>query len=101
MIRKLGLIAISLLFAVVLGFEIGLPNANAAAKRVDCSKVMTELNSGKKAKTVAADLKISTSSVYRCKKRELASKSSAKKSTSTATSSTTSQSSSSTGATKK
>ena len=36
--------------------------------KVDCDAVMNELNSGKKAKEVATDLNISTSSVYRCKR---------------------------------
>jgi hypothetical protein len=40
--------------------------------KVDCSQVMSELNGGKKAKDVAGDMKISTSSVYRCKKKEVA-----------------------------
>ena len=39
----------------------------AAAKKVDCDAVMKELGSGKKAKQVAQDQKISPSSVYRCK----------------------------------
>ena len=39
-----------------------------AAAKVDCDAVMNELNSGKKAKEVATDLSISTSSVYRCKR---------------------------------
>jgi len=68
-IRKLALGMTGLLFAVVVGFELGSANAYAAAKKVDCEKVMSELNSGKKAKDVATDLKISTSSVYRCKKK--------------------------------
>ena len=39
------------------------------AAKVDCSKVMAELNSGKKVADVASDLKISTSSVYRCRRK--------------------------------
>ena len=39
-----------------------------ASTKVDCDAVMNELNSGKKAKEVATDLSISTSSVYRCKR---------------------------------
>jgi hypothetical protein len=39
-----------------------------AADKVDCDAVMQELGQGKKAKEVASDLKISTSSVYRCKR---------------------------------
>jgi hypothetical protein len=33
---------------------------------------MKEVNGGKKAKEIAKDMSISTSSVYRCKKKELA-----------------------------
>jgi hypothetical protein len=40
--------------------------------KIDCGQVMSELNGGKKAKEVATDMKISTSSVYRCKKKEVA-----------------------------
>ena len=40
--------------------------------KIDCGQVMSELNSGKKAKDVAGDMSISTSSVYRCKKKEMA-----------------------------
>jgi hypothetical protein len=40
--------------------------------KIDCGQVMSELNGGKKAKDVAGDMKISTSSVYRCKKKEVA-----------------------------
>ncbi|MBV8454804.1 MAG: hypothetical protein JOZ29_21410 [Deltaproteobacteria bacterium] len=54
-------------FVVTLG--IGLKPVIAQAAKVDCSKVMSELNSGKKAADVAQDLKISTSSVYRCRRK--------------------------------
>ena len=54
-------------FVVTLG--IGLKPVIAQAAKVDCSKVMSELNSGKKASDVAQDLKISTSSVYRCRRK--------------------------------
>jgi hypothetical protein len=40
-----------------------------AGKKVECDKVMSEVGAGKKTKDIAADLKISTSSVYRCKKK--------------------------------
>jgi hypothetical protein len=59
---------------------IGLIPANAlatAGKKVDCGKVVSEVQAGKKTKEVAKDLSISTSSVYRCKK--LAAASSSKK----------------------
>jgi hypothetical protein len=69
-VRKLAVVIASLLFATVVGLELGAANAYAAAgKKVDCDKVMSELGAGKKAKDAAADLKISTSSVYRCKKK--------------------------------
>lgn len=67
MIRKLGLGLAGLMLAAAIGVEIAPVNAYAA--KVDCTKVMAELNSGKKAKVVAKDLGISTSSVYRCKKK--------------------------------
>lgn len=47
-------------------------SVHAAAKKVNCDAVMQELNSGKKAKAVAQDQKISTSSVYRCKSKQKA-----------------------------
>ena len=65
-------------FVVTLG--VGLKPVIAQAAKVDCTKVMSELNSGKKARAVAGDLKISTSSVYRCRSRARA----AAKSSSTA-----------------
>jgi hypothetical protein len=54
-------------FVVAMG--VGLKPQMAGAAKVDCSKVMTELNNGKKVADVADDLGISTSSVYRCRKR--------------------------------
>ncbi len=65
--RKIGTATVSLLLAVALALAMGVPRAHAA--KVDCSKVMQELNSGKKPKQVAADMKISASSVYRCRRR--------------------------------
>jgi hypothetical protein len=73
-IRKLVLGIASLAFVLVVGCEFGSANAYAAAKKVDCGKVTSELGSGKKAKDVAKDLSISTSSVYRCKKKTAAAK---------------------------
>jgi hypothetical protein len=55
--------------AVVLTLGIGLRPIVAQAAKVDCSKVMSELNNGKKPADVADDLGISTSSVYRCRRR--------------------------------
>lgn len=57
----------SLAFAIILGT--GLRPLIAQAAKVDCSKVMSELSSGKKVSDVAEDLKISTSSVYRCRRK--------------------------------
>jgi hypothetical protein len=74
-IRKITLGIASLAFALVVGCELGSANAYAAAKKVDCGKVTSELGSGKKAKDVAKDLSISTSSVYRCKKKMAGAKS--------------------------
>jgi hypothetical protein len=65
--RKLAVIAV----LAVLGaaFALSIPHASLAATKVDCDAVMQELSSGKKPKVVAADLKISVSSVYRCRRR--------------------------------
>jgi hypothetical protein len=69
-IRKLalGIAGLSLVGAVGVGFN---PTSAwaTAGKKVDCDKVMSEVGAGKKTKDIAADLKISTSSVYRCKKK--------------------------------
>ena len=54
--------------AIMLGAMLPTPNAYARRHKVDCSKVMEELNSGKKVSEVAKDLHISRSSVRRCKK---------------------------------
>ena len=70
MIRKLalGIAGLSLVGAFGVGFN---PTSAwaTAGKKVDCDKVMSEVGTGKKTKDIAADLKISTSSVYRCKKK--------------------------------
>ena len=71
MIRQAALVMGALLFALVLGFEFTAGNAQAASK-IDCGKVMSELGSGKKPKDIATEMKISTSSIYRCKKRAAA-----------------------------
>lgn len=44
--------------------------APARHAKVDCGQVMSELGGGKKPKEVAESMKISVSSVYRCRKRE-------------------------------
>ncbi len=66
--KKLALAAV-FVFASVAGLQFGVSSAWAAAhKKVDCAKVMEELGGGKKVAQVATDLKISRSSVYRCRK---------------------------------
>ena len=55
--------------AVMLGAMLPASKALAAKHKVDCSKVMDELNGGKKTKEVAKDLHISSSSVRRCAKK--------------------------------
>jgi len=58
---------------VAIGAASSAPSAYAAAKaKVDCDAVMKEVNGGKKTKEIAKDMNISTSSVYRCKKKEVA-----------------------------
>jgi DNA invertase Pin-like site-specific DNA recombinase len=54
---------------VLSGLICASPVKGLAASKVDCDKVMEELNSGKKPREVATDLHISRSSVYRCRKR--------------------------------
>lgn len=66
--RKLATATASLVFAAALGLAMSAPSAYAKGK-VDCDQVMQQLNSGKKPKEVAKDLKISTSSVYGCKRK--------------------------------
>jgi hypothetical protein len=66
-VRKIVPAIAGVAFAVTLG--IGLRPVVAQAAKVDCAKVMSELNSGKKIADVASDLKISTSSVYRCRRK--------------------------------
>jgi hypothetical protein len=69
LIRKfaLGIAAFGLASALATGLNPS--NALATAgKKVDCGKVVSEVQAGKKTKDVAKDLSISTSSVYRCKK---------------------------------
>jgi hypothetical protein len=88
MIRKLFLISASMLLAAMVGFEAGSPRAWATAKRIDCGKVMSEVQAGKKTKDIATDLKISTSSVYRCKKKDAAAKTGTKTGTTSASAGT-------------
>jgi hypothetical protein len=70
-IKKIAVTAASAMLVATMVFAAGARPAYAATK-VDCDAVMNELNSGKKAKEVAKDLSISTSSVYRCKKKAAA-----------------------------
>ncbi len=54
--------------AAALTIQMGLSSASAASHKVDCTQVMSELGSGKKVAEVAKEMKISRSSVYRCRK---------------------------------
>lgn len=65
--RKLGIAAASAMLGTVVALSMAMPSAYAADK-VDCDAVMQSLGSGKKAKEVAAEMSISVSSVYRCKR---------------------------------
>ena len=58
--------------ALITALSLSLTPRSAYANKVDCGKVMSEVAAGKKTKDIAADLKISTSSVYRCKKKSAA-----------------------------
>jgi hypothetical protein len=66
LMKKFALVAASAMLATTVGFAASA--RPAYANKVDCDAVMNEVNSGKHAKDIAADLKISTSSVYRCKR---------------------------------
>jgi len=65
--KKIALAAAAAMLVTTVAFATNARPAFAAAK-VDCDAVMNEVNSGKKAKEIATDLSISTSSVYRCKR---------------------------------
>jgi FixJ family two-component response regulator len=65
--KKFALVAASAMLVTTVAFATNARPAYASTK-VDCDAVMNEINSGKKAKEVATDLSISTSSVYRCKR---------------------------------
>jgi hypothetical protein len=64
--KKIALVAASAMLATSVAFTVSARPAFAA--KVDCDAVMNEVNSGKKAKEIATDMSISTSSVYRCKR---------------------------------
>ncbi|MBF6567568.1 MAG: hypothetical protein IVW54_01680 [Candidatus Binataceae bacterium] len=54
----------------VMSLGIAIPNAHAArGVKVDCAQVMQDLNAGKKPRAIATEMKISTSSVYKCRRR--------------------------------
>ena len=73
MIRKLALGIAGASLAVAMGIGFNPSNAWATAgKKVDCEKVMADVHAGKKTKEIATELKISNSSVYRCKKKAAA-----------------------------
>jgi hypothetical protein len=76
MIKRIALGVAGLFFVATLGLE--LSAATAYASKVDCGKVMAEDSAGKKTKEIAKELSISTSSVYRCKKKAAGDKSSSK-----------------------
>lgn len=68
--RKLVLGFAGLSLAVAVGVGFNPPSAEATAgQKVDCDKVMAEVHAGKKTKEIDQDLKISSSSVYKCKKK--------------------------------
>jgi hypothetical protein len=75
--KKIALAMASAMIVTTLAFA---ARPAFAAAKVDCDAVMNELNSGKKAKEVATDLSISTSSVYRCKRHAKAAAKAATKS---------------------
>ncbi len=103
MAKKLILVTAAFLFVVTVGFELGSADACAATKKIDCTKVMSELQGGKKVKEVAKDMSISTSSVYRCRKMAKAStmKKTASSASATSSSSTSTPSSAATPSTSK
>src|SRR5208283_2833052 len=80
--KKFALVMASAMLATTVAFAAGA--RPAYANKVDCDAVMNEVNSGKHAKDIAADLKISTSSVYRCKRHAKAAAKAATKSSSQA-----------------
>jgi hypothetical protein len=78
--KKIAMAAAASAFGIAIGLAMSIPSAYAAGKsKVDCDAVMQALNGGKKAKQVATDMKISPTSVYRCKKKEMASAKAASK----------------------
>lgn len=76
--KRIGIVAAALMLAIGLAISASAPNA--WAHKVDCTAVMNELHSGKSVKEVAKDLKISHSSVYRCRRKAKQEAKAAKKS---------------------
>ena len=66
MTKKLTIAIASSALVAFLGLQLAAP---AFAAKVDCDAVMSELNNGKKPAEVAKNLKVSKSSVYRCRKK--------------------------------
>jgi len=64
LVRKL--FAVGLIILSIFGAQI--PIASAERTKVDCDAVMQEVTAGKTTKEIASDLKISVSSVHRCKR---------------------------------
>src|ERR1700685_4257081 len=77
--KKFALVAASAMLMTTVAFGTSARTAYAAPK-VDCDAVMNEVTAGKKAKEIATDLNISTSSVYRCKRHAKAGAQAANKS---------------------
>jgi hypothetical protein len=65
--RKLAMATASAMLGMALSFSSVVPAVYASSK-VDCDAVMQAVGQGKTSKEVATDMKISTSSVNRCKK---------------------------------
>jgi hypothetical protein len=73
-IRKLVLATAACSLTVVVGLGFNPAKAWATAgQKVNCDKVMEEVHAGKKTKEIDKDLSISSSSVYKCKKKATAS----------------------------
>ncbi len=68
--KRLAKIGACLAIGSVMALGVAVPGARAArGVKTDCTKVMQELDAGKKPKEVAADMKVSVSTVYKCRRR--------------------------------
>jgi hypothetical protein len=67
--KKITAVVGGFALAAMLGAMLPLSTAHASRHKVDCSKVMDDINGGKSVKETAADLHISKSSVRRCEKK--------------------------------